>query len=460
LRASRVAVLLAAHGCACGSRTGLVEETAQPDGGDATAEAGGGGSGGGTDARLEGAAAAGGRDGAADAAVESDGSGGIGGTAGGGAAAGAGGTAGAAGAGGSSSPVLWRGPSSHGCAVRTGSPALWCWGCNAHGQLGDGKVAARSLAVQVAGLPAAGIAQVAGGSGHSCAVTSFGEVWCWGENAFGQLGIGGTTDSPKSVAVLSSVARVATGSHHTCALSGGGGTAGSLYCWGYNAYGQLGLGATGSFKSTPQKLSVSGWLGPTAGHAHTCAIRASDATAWCWGYNEYGQLGTGGKASAASPAQVPGLSGIVELAAGYRHTCARNTAGRVWCWGEGGYGQLGDGTAKEQLVPVEAQSLPPAVELVAGGAHTCVRSNASNLWCWGLNGEGQVGLSMGTSQADVPVALFGLGPVERVAAGGGHTCAQKPDRSVWCWGRNSEWQLGQETPHGWSDKAVKVLGLP
>src|SRR5262245_43928475 len=231
---------------------------------------------------------------------------------------------------------------SHSCWLTSGGGVL-CWGGNGLGQLGDGSITNRSLPVPVSGL-SSGVAAIAAGSNHTCAVTTDGAALCWGSNARGQLGDGSTTNRSEPVAVSglsSGVAAIAAGSSHTCALT----VAGGIWCWGGNNSGQLGDGST-TDRSFPVEVTglSSGVAAIAAGGAQTCP-RTTGGAALCWGYNGLGQLGNGSMTSSSSPVAVLGLSsGVTAIATGGSHSCALVTGGAALCWGYNFAGQVGNGT--------------------------------------------------------------------------------------------------------------------
>ena len=203
--------------------------------------------------------------------------------------------------------------------------------------------------------------RVAAGGYFSCYMFNTGAVKCWGQNSYGQLGVGTTDDSLSPVTVknangadVTDVLAITTGKYHTCALL----NSGAVWCWGYNSYGQLGDGTTHD-RSSPVAVSglSSGVVAISAGHEHTCALLNSGAVK-CWGYNSDGQLGDRTTDDRSSPVAVYGLaSGVLSVTAGRYHTCAVLTSGAVKCWGDNSNGQLGDGRPVGSSSPVAVSGL-------------------------------------------------------------------------------------------------------
>jgi len=208
-----------------------------------------------------------------------------------------------------------------------------CWGRNLYGELGNGTSTDSTTPVTVIGLSDT-VTALAAGDSHTCALTSAGAVQCWGRNNYGQLGSGGTTDFTTAVTVsgLSGpVTALAAGYGHTCALT----SSGEVQCWGWNVTGQLGNSST---TDSTRPVTVVGLSGAAtavvAGTTHTCAV-ISPGAVQCWGSNSNGELGNGSTTPNMSitPVTVTGLHGLATaLQAGYLHTCALSSTGAVECW--------------------------------------------------------------------------------------------------------------------------------
>lgn len=339
---------------------------------------------------------------------------------------------------------------------------------------------------------------IALGSQHSCALLDRGEIKCWGDGTVGQLGQGDRRprwrmddlgDALRAVDLGASRTAIAitAGLYHTCALLDGG----EVKCWGDNRFGQLGIGEPGNRGDEPNEMgdalpivdlgedhdtgaaaSPARAVVVTAGAYHTCAVLAGDGRVKCWGWNDHGQLGVGDRRSrgldhadmgAALPAVPVGQGrSVVDVAAGGFHTCALLAeSGGVKCWGLNKAGQLGLGHAEPRGANLaELGDLLPAVALGAGGparavtagaAHTCALLADFSIHCWGLNTSGELGIGSTANLGDDP-AEAGIAPpavqlgtpsfgASSVVAGANHTCAVHVG-AVKCWGANRFGRLG------------------
>jgi alpha-tubulin suppressor-like RCC1 family protein len=332
----------------------------------------------------------------------------------------------------------------HTCAVHA-DRTLWCWGSNSSGQLGDGTTTDRDVPVQES-THASDWSAVTGGFAHTCAVKTSGTLWCWGSNSNGQFGDGSTAGSDFPVQETTDArdwAAVSAGQAHTCAVK----TSGTLWCWGYNSNGQLGdAGTVDSAVPVQESTHASDWDAVTARYAYTCAVKTA-GTLWCWGSNSSGQLGDGTTTGSAVPVQESThASDWAAVSARYLHTCAIKTAGTLWCWGSNSSGQLGDGTTTGSAVPVqESTHASDWASVSVGFAHTCAVKTAGTLWCWGSNSNGQFGDGTTTGSA-VPVQeSTHASDWASVTVAFADTCAVKTSGTLWCWGYNSNGQLGDGT---------------
>ena len=328
------------------------------------------------------------------------------------------------------------------CGI-TRQGALKCWGNNDWGQLGNGSTDRKYIPTLVRGLEA-GVASVATGYHHTCALTTLGGVKCFGYNAQGQVGDGTTAQriTPAPVSGLSSgVVQVESGYLHSCALT----AAGAVKCWGYNNYGQLGDGSTTNSAVPVDVVGLrSGVVQIDLGHEYSCALLATGAVR-CWGYNGNGELGDNSAVSRYTPRNVSGLSsGVASIAAGFNHTCALLVSGAVRCWGYNGYAQIGDNTTANRYVPTAVSGLSSGVARVeVGGHHTCALTTAGGVKCWGRNDLGQLGDGT-TTRRQIPTDVPGMasGVIELSTSNSHTTCVIVENDTLKCWGYNDWGQLG------------------
>jgi alpha-tubulin suppressor-like RCC1 family protein len=313
------------------------------------------------------------------------------------------------------------------------------WGNNSYGQLGDGTTTDRWSPVAVQGL--VGVVAVSAGWYHTVAVRSDGTVVAWGNNTSGQLGDGTQINrsSPVAVPGLTGVATVSAGASHTMALKSDG----TVMAWGANSLGQLGDGTTTARSSPVQVAGLTGMVAVAAGENHSLAIK-SGGSVWAWGNNSVGQLGDGTTTARTSPEQLLGLSSVAAIAAGSQYSIALKLDSSVWAWGINFYGQLGDGTTTNRSIPVAVQGLTGVIAVAAQSDNTMALKSGGTVMAWGSNGSGQLGDGTTTSRS-IPVAVPGITGAVAVAAGVAYAAALKSDGTVVAWGNNSNGQLGDGT---------------
>ncbi|GIM86465.1 RCC1 domain-containing protein [Salinispora arenicola] len=345
-------------------------------------------------------------------------------------------------------------------APSTATNIALAWGNNDFGQLGDGSTTDSSTPVAVS-LPAGvTVTATSAGADHGLALTSAGSVLAWGGNFSGQLGDGSTTNSstpvPVSLPVGVTVTAVAAGGLHSLALT----SAGTLLAWGHNSRGQLGDGTTTN-RSTPVSVSLPAGTTVTAvagGRSHSLAV-TSAGTVLAWGHNSLGQLGDGSTTTRSTPVPVslPVGTTAVAVAGGGEHSVGLTSAGTVLAWGRNFFGQLGDGTTADSSVPV-AVSLPSGITvtaITAGDDHSLGLTSAGTVLAWGRNFFGQLGDGT-TADSSTPVAVSlpsGATVTAIALSDSDHSVALTSTGAVLAWGDNSDGQLGDGTT---ADSSVPV----
>ena len=339
---------------------------------------------------------------------------------------------------------------------------MMAWGSNGFGQLGDNSASGRLLptAVDDTGVLAGKtITAVAEGYLNSLALCSDGTLAAWGYNVYGQLGNNGAVPSNVAVAVDRSgaladktVIAISAGPFHNLVLCSDG----SVAAWGYNNYGQLGTGDKVTSR-VPVLVKQTGAL--VGKHVVAVATAAYGSFALCddgtlaaWGYNDEGELGDGTTTTSSIPVAVatPAGKSIAVLAAGQYHTLALCTDGTVLAWGYNNRGQLGDGGTDSSKTPVAiggfgALAGKSVVAIRAGSAHSLALCADGTLTAWGWNKSGQLGLT-GVTQSNVPVAVTMAGAsLTQIALGGSHSLALSADGTLAAWGDNAYGQLGNNS---------------
>lgn len=253
--------------------------------------------------------------------------------------------------------------------VQTGrfssSGTMWGWGYNGTGSMGDGTALNRSSPIQIGSL--ATWSSIGAGDRHAIAVKTDGTLWAWGYNNHGQLGVAtnaGTVtgvSSPVQVGALTNWVKVVTNGDHTLAIK----TDGTLWAWGYNGQGQLGLGSTTDASSPVQVGAGTSWTAIAVGRLCSLAV-TSDGKLWSWGDNTHGELGQRNTTSLSSPTQVGVLTTWASVAAGRNHSLALTSTGQLFAWGYRANGDIGDGANVSRSSPVAIGSSTAWTSLQAG----------------------------------------------------------------------------------------------
>jgi alpha-tubulin suppressor-like RCC1 family protein len=234
--------------------------------------------------------------------------------------------------------------------------------------------------------------------------------------------------------------RLSAGYTHACAVTGG-----AMHCWGDDGDGRLGVAsADAAAGQAPVTVAGGPWIAPAAGSVHTCAL-AADGGVWCWGGNANGQLGSGDRASRAEPSQVTLPARAVDVRTAFEFTCALLADASVWCWGYNVEGQLGLGDTypgTDHLQPIQLGSTRDWMFVATGQGHGCGIRAPGRLYCWGRNTESQLGQG-GTQpqQIRAPVQVGTDADWIEVGCSQSTTCARKRGGSLWCWGAQASGAL-------------------
>ena len=322
---------------------------------------------------------------------------------------------------------------------------LWGWGYNGYGSLGQNDTINRSSPVQIG---SADWAAIAGGSWFILAIKTDGTLWAWGYNFQGALGNNSAVSksSPVQVSALTNWLSISAGAYHSTALKNDG----TLWTWGKNSnYGQLGDGTViNRYYPVQIGTSLDKWVFVTASEEYTIAIKGSNnaRTLWTWGYNQYGQLGSGTVVNRSSPVQLGGYNLIGDItwasaSAGRSHVLAVKTDGTLWSWGRNQAGQLGDNTAIYKSSPIQVGAMTNWSITSSGVYHCIAIKTDGTLWSWGLNNLGQLGINNQTNKSS-PTQVGALTDWLSISAGYSSSVALKTDGTIWSWGNSNAGQLG------------------
>ncbi len=332
------------------------------------------------------------------------------------------------------------------CALLTDGTVA-CWGA----AIGDGTPAIRARPVRLPEF--VDVKSISMGEQHACFLKNSGEVFCWGDNNSGQLadGTNAASYTPKKIEGIPAVTKLSSGRAHTCVETSE--SPANAYCWGANDFGQIGNGETTPVR-TPVKVNLPAGLEKISGGGqHTCAALI-DQSVYCWGNNQRGQLGvsamTTPKGYSATPVQIVGFTQIERVYGGFETMCARTSSDTGFCWGANDFGQLGSGKDGTQLpesfAPVEVTGLMGISYFSPGARHSCAQIDAVGARCWGANDFNQLNLpDNAVRPAPVPPEPLPNGKsgvITQVETGDEHTCGVDEDGSVYCFGLNDTGQVG------------------
>ena len=363
---------------------------------------------------------------------------------------------------------------SHSIGITTAG-VLYGWGYNTSGQVGINSLTTVSSPVLVSGPTSTSWSTIAAGTFHSIGITSTGKLYTWGLNTAGQLGINSLPNAVSSPVVVSGPAgaswsTIAAGAFHSLGIT----TAGILYGWGINTAGQLGINSLTTVSSPvvvappigqyswKQVSAANKYSGAAVPAYHTLAIR-SDGTLYGWGLNTSGQVGINSLTNVSSPVLVSGPAGASwsAVAAGGGHSLGITTAGILYAWGDGTYGELGTagGGTKSSPVLVSGPASTSWVAISAGQYHSLAITSTGLLYGWGLNGYGEVGVNS-TTQINSPILVSGPASTSWVAisAGGGFSLGITSTGKLYAWGTNAQSQLGNLSATGNKSSPVLVSG--
>ncbi len=331
----------------------------------------------------------------------------------------------------------------HSCALTTSGDA-YCWGSNTYGQLGNTTTLRSTVPIAVKMPSGVSFTDINTHGAQNCAIADTGNAYCWG------------TEHPYPVLIsipdASSLTNISVGASHICVLT----TTGTAICWGSNVYGELGNGDSdeinGNTNSYSNPVAVNMPPGEIftqiqASLSHTCALTATGRV-YCWGYNAFGQIGNGTMDNVVSPTEISTPSGITftKIDTGNHFSCAQSNTMQLYCWGMNSSNQLGTNTYVESLVPTQVTALTGTTisDFQVGREHVCVITTNDDVFCWGASADGQLGAETDANTAvQVPLPIGTI--AQSLALGSSHSCALTSTNQAYCWGSNTDGQLGDGT---------------
>ncbi|MDD5529694.1 MAG: FlgD immunoglobulin-like domain containing protein [bacterium] len=312
----------------------------------------------------------------------------------------------------------------HSLALKSDS-TVWAWGTNSEGELGIGSSDFTPHSTPVQTLNLTNIIAISAGTMHSLALKSDSTVWAWGDNSYGEIGDntnGNKRDQPVRTNLLTNVIAIAAGMQYSLALKSDD----TVWAWGNNGCGELGDNSTTDRDQPVQTNILTNVIaiaagGATTGYGHSLALK-SDGTVWAWGYNGYGQLGIGDTTDRWQPVQITILTNVSAIAAGMLHSLALKSDSTVWAWGWNAFGELGDSTTTDRWQPVRTNILNNIIAISTGYAHSLALKSDSTVWAWGYNYAGELGDSTTTTRIQ-PVRTNILTNVSAISTGAMHSLA-------------------------------------
>lgn len=332
----------------------------------------------------------------------------------------------------------------HSLARSATGAVVWAWGDNRYGQLGLGHTVSSRTPVVVPGLT--GVRTIVAGADHSLALKHDGTVWSWGRNASGALGDGSRIDrtAPQQVGALAGVVAIAAGDGRSYAVLADG----TLWSWGDNAGGALGLGhrdaVTVPTRAGDGVAGFGGIVQVAAGARHALALRADGIV---FAFGEVAVPLADGVDARLSPVPIDGVASVAAIAAGDGFSLALDIGGRAWAWGLNGSGQLGQGDRVARAVPT-AIATPAALRVAAGHGMALLRLRDGSVLAWGALGSAE-------TLAPAPMPTLPT-PMVALAAGRGHALALRGDGRVYAWGDNAMGQLGIDSTEIRRDLPVQL----